>query len=147
MSSLAFGSLVAPSVPGGCESGFCPHWEPLKETEWHCYVIEHQPMCCQYQGYDLPCMRRNSVPGKKNKQRSMCISEVSLQLLLFRAVITASLSDWNCMCFPCQCLPQIAHDRRIGSISSVAMHWLVRASCDSHGCWNQWLCQKSPTAP
>ena len=32
MSSLAFGSLVAPSVPGGCESGFCPHWEPLKET-------------------------------------------------------------------------------------------------------------------
>ena len=52
--------------------------------------------------------------------------------------------DWNCMCFLCQCLPQIAHDRRIGSISFVAMHWLVRASCDSHGCWNQWLCQNPP---
>ena len=46
--------------------------------------------------------------NKKNKQRSMCISEVSLQLLVSRVVITASLSDWNCMCFPCQCLPQIS---------------------------------------
>ena len=67
-------------------------------------MIEHQPVCCQYQGYALLCMKRSSVPEKKNKQWSMWISEVSLQLLVSRAVITASLSDWKLNVFSVQVL-------------------------------------------
>ena len=62
----------------------------------------------------------------------MCISEVSLQLLVSRAVITASLSDWNCMCFPCQCLPKIAHDRRLTSAANVTKSLLSHSVPTAH---------------
>ena len=102
----------------------CPVWL-LDQGD----MIEHQPMYCQYQGCALLCMKRSSVPGRKvgseacasvrYPYNSWCLEQI-LQLLR--------------MFFPCQYLPEIAHDSRIGSISFTVLHWLVRASCESHGC-------------
>ena len=84
---------------------------------------------------------KSGVPGRKAGN----VEQVHQTCCLGRLLQLCCLIGIECV-FPCQCLPQIAHDRRMGSISFVTMCWLVRASSESHACWNQWLYQ-NPTQP